>query len=151
MDDISRMFTCFVAPFEILVASIFLYQCVPPHLDFFTHDLTPLFNQLSHHRLLGISAFAGFFVLILGWPLNSFIARRSIRIQKGVMAARDKRMGVLNELIGAVKFIKFFAWEDRWIERALDAREVEMGWMIKGLSHMLSKSLVWSDVCTQPG
>ena len=30
------------------------------------------------------------------------IARRSIEIQKGVMAARDKRMGVLNELISAV-------------------------------------------------
>lgn len=31
-----------------------------------------------------------------------------------------------------VKFIKFFAWEERWIQRALDAREVEMQWMIKG-------------------
>lgn len=66
-------------------------------------------------------------------------------------------MGVLNELIGAVsiwqpantsrqygayrlfrylqvKFIKFFAWENRWIQRVLDAREVEMQWMIKGTS-----------------
>ena len=55
-------------------------------------------------RLLGVSAFAGFFVLLLGWPLNSFVTRRSIRIQKGVLAARDKRMGVLNELIFAVRF-----------------------------------------------
>lgn len=31
-----------------------------------------------------------------------------------------------------VKFIKFFAWEDRWIQRVLDAREVEIQWMIKG-------------------
>ena len=53
-------------------------------------------------RLLGLSAFAGFSILIAGWPLNSWIARRSIRIQKGVLAARDKRMGVLTELIGAV-------------------------------------------------
>lgn len=82
---------------------------------------------------MGWSAFAGFFVLVAGWPLNSFIAKRSIRIQKGVLAARDKRMGVLNELIGAVKFIKFFAWEERWIQRALDAREAEMKWMIKGV------------------
>ena len=71
--------------------------------------------------------------MILSWPLNNFAARRSIRIQKGVSAARDKRMGVLNELISAVKFIKFFAWEDRWIQRVLDAREVEMQWMVKGI------------------
>lgn len=54
-------------------------------------------------RLLGFSAFAGFVLLMAGWPLNSFITKRSIRIQKGVLAARDKRMGVLNELIGAVR------------------------------------------------
>lgn len=82
--------------------------------------------------MLGWSAFAGSFVLILSWPLNNLVARRSIRIQKGVSTARDKRMGVLNELISAVKFIKFFAWEDRWIQRVCDAREVEMQWFWKG-------------------
>ncbi|KAH7910089.1 hypothetical protein BJ138DRAFT_1193608, partial [Hygrophoropsis aurantiaca] len=56
------------APFEIIIASIFLYN------------------------LLGISAFAGFIALVAGWPLNSFVAKRSIRIQKGLSASRDKRM-----------------------------------------------------------
>ena len=53
-------------------------------------------------RLLGLSAFAGFIVILAGWPLNSFISRRSLRIQKGVLAAVDKRMGVLDELIKSV-------------------------------------------------
>ena len=61
-----------------------------------------LISSLTLDRLLGLSAFAGFIVLIAGGPLNSYIARRSIRIQKGVLAARDTRMGVLNGLIGAV-------------------------------------------------
>jgi hypothetical protein len=60
-------------------------------------------------RLLGFSAFVGFFVLVVGWPLNSYLARRSIRIQKGLLAARDKRMGVVSELIGAVRSIECFA------------------------------------------
>ena len=41
-------------------------------------------------------------------------------------------MAVMTELLGSIKFIKFFAWEERWIGRVLDAREVEMQWMIKG-------------------
>jgi hypothetical protein len=53
-------------------------------------------------RLLGLSAFAGFIVLLAGWPLNHILARSNIRIQKGVLAARDKRMGVLDELIKSV-------------------------------------------------
>ena len=35
-------------------------------------------------------------------------------------------------MVVQVKFIKFFAWEERWIGRALDAREAEMQWMVKG-------------------
>ncbi|KAF8153792.1 multidrug resistance-associated ABC transporter [Crassisporium funariophilum] len=117
---VSGAYFIYGAPFEIIIASVFLYQ------------------------LLGISAFAGFIVLIAGWPLNSFIARRSVRIQKGVLAARDKRMGVLNELIGAVKFIKFFAWEERWIDRALDSREAEMKWMVKARINSVMFYLLWT-------
>ena len=65
-------------------------------------------------------------------------------------------MGVLTELLGGVciphdaccrgsltcpaqvKFIKFFAWEERWIKRVLDARDVEIKWMIKCLFSFLS-------------
>ncbi|EGN91771.1 hypothetical protein SERLA73DRAFT_157398 [Serpula lacrymans var. lacrymans S7.3] len=117
---ISGSYFIYGAPFEILIASVFLYD------------------------LLGVSAFAGFVVLLAGWPLNSFIARRSIRIQKGVSAARDKRMAVLNELIGAVKFIKFFAWEERWIQRAMEARGFEMGWMVKARINSVMFSSLWT-------
>ncbi|KZT21758.1 multidrug resistance-associated ABC transporter [Neolentinus lepideus HHB14362 ss-1] len=117
---ISGMYFIYGAPFEILIASLFLYQ------------------------LLGLSAFAGFVVLLLGWPLNSFIARRAIRIQKGLLAARDKRMGVLNELIGAVKFIKFFAWENRWIDRAMEARQKEIQWMVKARINSVMFSMLWT-------
>ncbi|EKM76533.1 hypothetical protein AGABI1DRAFT_122491 [Agaricus bisporus var. burnettii JB137-S8] len=116
----SGLYFIYMNPFEIVIASVFLYQ------------------------LLGWSAFAGFFVLFIGWPLNTFLGRRSVRIQKGVLAARDKRMGVLNELIGAVKFIKFFAWEDRWIERALDARSKELKWMTKARTNSVMFYLLWS-------
>ncbi|KZT05166.1 multidrug resistance-associated ABC transporter [Laetiporus sulphureus 93-53] len=107
------------APFEIAIAATFLYQ------------------------LLGWSAFVGFIVLVIGWPLNNYVSRRAVRIHKGLSNARDKRMGVLNELIGAMKFIKFFAWEDRWIKRVMDAREVEMKWMIKSRVNAVCFSLIW--------
>ncbi|KAG6905347.1 hypothetical protein DXG01_003303, partial [Tephrocybe rancida] len=63
------------APFEILLASLFLYN------------------------LLGFSGLTGFLVLLPGWLLNLYIARSSICMQKGLLAARDRRMGVLSEMI----------------------------------------------------
>ncbi|KAJ7807829.1 hypothetical protein B0H14DRAFT_3152303 [Mycena olivaceomarginata] len=115
----SGLYFLYGAPMEIIIGSIFLYQ------------------------LLGFSAFAGFVVLLLGWPLNNFISRRSVRIQKGVLKAKDARMAVLNELISAVKFIKFFAWEQRWIDRALKSRDTELKWMIKARINYVAFYTLW--------
>ncbi|KAF8189625.1 multidrug resistance-associated ABC transporter [Mycena galopus ATCC 62051] len=117
---VSGAYNIYGAPIEIIVGSTFLYS------------------------LLGWSAFAGFGVLVVGWPLNSYVARRRVRMHKGELKARDGRMSVVNELIGAVKFIKFFAWEERWIKRAMDAREVEMGWMVKSRLNSLMFFLIWA-------
>ncbi|KAF7321054.1 hypothetical protein HMN09_00192800 [Mycena chlorophos] len=117
--QISGFYFLYGAPMEIIIGSVFLYQ------------------------LLGLSAFAGFVILLLGWPLNSFLTKRSIRIQKGVLKARDERMGVLTELIGAIKFIKFFAWETRWIDRAMGARANELKWMIKARMNGIGFYVLW--------
>ena len=79
-----------------------------------------------------------------GLALRRFLARRSISISKGLLAARDKRMGVLNELLGAIKFIKFFAWEDRWIQRTMDARKKELSWMVKSRINSILFSAIWT-------
>ncbi|KIK33514.1 hypothetical protein CY34DRAFT_18321 [Suillus luteus UH-Slu-Lm8-n1] len=105
-------------PFEIIIVTTFLYN------------------------LLGISSFTGFIVLLAGWPLNNFVTTRSIHLQKSVSALRDQHMAVLNELIRAVKFIKFLAWEDRRIQRAMDAPGVEMNLMVKG---RINSVLIWTS------
>ncbi|KAH8825097.1 multidrug resistance-associated ABC transporter [Flagelloscypha sp. PMI_526] len=103
----SGLYFLYQAPFEIVFACLMLYQ------------------------LLGWPAFAGFIALILSWPLNSFLSKRAVRIYKALSIARDKRMTVLNELISSVKFIKFFAWEERWIARAMESRKNELTWLTK--------------------
>lgn len=128
----------FVGVIEVIIASAFLYQYVHP-----LHLLCILISTLHAYRLLGLSAFAGFVVMIIGWPLNSYVTRRRIRIQKGVSVARDRRMAVLSELLSSVRFVKFFAWEGKWIGRVMDARAYEMGWMVKG---MLFRSLIHTSM-----
>ncbi|KAJ7035492.1 hypothetical protein C8F04DRAFT_1221175 [Mycena alexandri] len=116
----STMYFLYGAPFNILIGSIFLYQ------------------------ILGWSAFAGFGVLLVGWPLNSYITSWSFSMSKGRSKARDKRTSLVGELISSIKFIKFFAWEDRWINRAMAAREEEMKWMAKIRTNTVLLNAVWS-------
>ncbi|KAI5115939.1 hypothetical protein M0805_009349, partial [Coniferiporia weirii] len=119
---VQSLYCIYGASFEVIVACAFLYQ------------------------LLGWSAFAGFFILLLGSPLNSFITRRALHIQKGILAARDKRMSVLNELIGSIKFIKFFAWEGRWIAHTLEARAIELSWLVKSRFNSVLFQALWTTV-----
>ncbi|KAF9255339.1 multidrug resistance-associated ABC transporter [Marasmius fiardii PR-910] len=102
-----------------------------------------VFGCIYLYQLLGWPAFAGLSVILAAWPLNTLLARRGIKMQKGNMAARDKRMGVVNELVAAVKFIKFYAWEQRWIDRAIEAREKEIDWMIKVRINSILYSILW--------
>ncbi|KAJ6593252.1 multidrug resistance-associated ABC transporter [Mycena capillaripes] len=133
--EVAVLYFLYGAPMELVIASIFLYQ------------------------LLGLSAFAGIFVFIVGWPLNSYLSNQSVRIQKGWLKAKDARMGVLTELdnfafanllglnnsrlIGSVKFIKLFAWEQRWIDRALKARNEEIKWMTRARLNGAAFGLLW--------
>ena len=81
---------------------------------------------------LGPSALAGiaFFALIA--PTQGRIMKAFIAMCIKTMLRTDKSAKLLQELLGGMKIIKFFAWEERWIGRALDAREKEMKWLIKG-------------------
>ncbi|KAI0366584.1 multidrug resistance-associated ABC transporter [Pilatotrama ljubarskyi] len=110
----------------------FLYQC----------PLDILFAALFLYRLLGSAAFIGFLVLLLTWPLNDLAGKRAIRIQRGLSNARDKRMGALSELLSAIKLVKFFAWEDRWIHRVLHARHTELQCLVRARVNAVVFSLI---------
>ncbi|KIJ35247.1 hypothetical protein M422DRAFT_262416 [Sphaerobolus stellatus SS14] len=110
------------APFDVIIASVFLYQ------------------------LLGVSAIAGFAVLLVGTPLNNFISRRRLKIQKSLLGAKDKRTTVLNELLTGLKLVKFYAWENRWIDRVLGARSIEIKWLAKMRTNQILFSAIWSLV-----
>ncbi|EJU04810.1 hypothetical protein DACRYDRAFT_114129 [Dacryopinax primogenitus] len=116
------LYNIYTAPFEIAIALVFLYQ------------------------LLGWSAFAGVAVLVIAAPLNTIMSRRMIKLATGVSAARDKRMGVLTELIQAIKFIKFFAWENQWIDRAMKARQEELNWLVKNFINSLLFRALFANV-----
>ncbi|KAJ3842758.1 hypothetical protein EV361DRAFT_888642 [Lentinula raphanica] len=118
---ITAIYMMYNAPVEIVIGLLYLYN------------------------LLGPSALVGLVVLVAGWPLNTYLTKRSMEIYRGTAKVRDKRMGVVSELIGAIKFIKFFAWEYKWIDRAMNEREKEMSWMLKSRINSIMFYILWSS------
>eukprot|EP01084_Bolivina_argentea_P028756 53396_1 len=76
------------APFQISVAIYLLYQQI------------------------GWSVFIGLALqLVFMAPLQMLVMTNARKLQKLVMKKRDKRMEVINEVFGAMKIVKMYAWE----------------------------------------
>ncbi|KAI8881658.1 P-loop containing nucleoside triphosphate hydrolase protein, partial [Backusella circina FSU 941] len=63
------------------------------------------------YRLLGNSALWGVLLMVICQPIIYLIGARFQYQHEAVMAATDKRLKVINELLSSIRIIKFFAWE----------------------------------------
>lgn len=84
--------------------------------------------------------------MLLALPLNTIIVRRTSSFQRSVSSMRDRRMRAMNEAIQAIKFIKFSAWESRWMARVLDARSSELQWLRKLKISFFFLGMMWDIV-----
>ncbi|KAG0215811.1 hypothetical protein BGX28_008121 [Mortierella sp. GBA30] len=78
------------------------------------------------YRILGWSAFAGVVTMACFIPFNLFLTKKVEKIQDELMAATDKRAELMNELLQAIRVIKFFSWERNFYGKVDKARELEL-------------------------
>ncbi|KAJ1311227.1 hypothetical protein OPQ81_009727 [Rhizoctonia solani] len=97
-----HFFSLVDAPIEIIIGTFFLYT------------------------LLGVSCFFGLAVTCLFLPMNHFASKVVIDAQDNLMKARDERVGLMNEVLGAMRMLKFMAWERSFETRVLKIREREL-------------------------
>ncbi|KAH8831236.1 hypothetical protein DL96DRAFT_1695080 [Flagelloscypha sp. PMI_526] len=116
---LSMVWFLYASPLQLGIAAVFLY------------------------KLLGWPAFVGFSVLFVGMPLNAWLSKRTISIAKRINVARDKRMSVVAEVISSIKFIKFFAWEEKWIDRAMEKRANEIKQIVRARINEVFYTLYW--------
>jgi len=75
---------------------------------------------------LGPSALAGFAVFIVLTPIQGKIMKSLFATRRKTMVWTDKRAKLLQELLGGMKLIKFFAWEKPFLNRIAGYRKHEM-------------------------
>ena len=75
---------------------------------------------------LGPSALAGFAVFIILTPIQSEIMKFLFRTRRKSMEWTDKRAKLLQELLGGMKLVKFFAWEVPFLKRIAGFRQHEL-------------------------
>ncbi|ETW77907.1 ABC transporter [Heterobasidion irregulare TC 32-1] len=97
-----HLFTLVDSPIEIVIGTVFLY------------------------KLLGASSFFGLAATCVFLPLNHFAGKVVVGAQDSLMKARDERVSLMNEILGAIRMLKFMAWERSFEARVLKIREKEL-------------------------
>ncbi|KAI0635675.1 P-loop containing nucleoside triphosphate hydrolase protein [Trametes polyzona] len=78
---------------------------------------------------LGPSALAGFAFFILATPIQTVAMKHFIKLRHKSMQWTDKRAKLLQELLGGMKIIKYFAWENPYLKRIEELRGREMSYI----------------------
>ena len=92
------------------------------------HHLAHIFCSPTpiHKTLSGPSCLAGVVVIFCLIPITKTVAAWLGRIQKILMKARDDRVALNNEILGAMKIIKLQAWEESFSAKLLKLRDYEL-------------------------
>ncbi|GJQ15581.1 hypothetical protein GpartN1_g7372.t1 [Galdieria partita] len=106
-------------PFQIVVSMIFLYN------------------------VIGISAFAGFALMLALIPLNLVLARIMRRLSQSLMKRKDDRVRAVNEMLLGIRQIKLFAWEESIKNHILELRELEVQSLRKLMIYNAVSGFVW--------
>ncbi|KAK0469912.1 ABC transporter, partial [Desarmillaria tabescens] len=78
---------------------------------------------------LGPSALAGFAFFVVAAPIQTMVMKKLFAIRENGMKWTDKRAKLLQELLGGMKVVKFFAWEIPFAKRIWEFRQKEMSFV----------------------
>lgn len=75
---------------------------------------------------LSYSALAGFSILVIGTPILYNIIKKLFNRRRAINQITDQRVSLTQEILQAVRFVKFFGWESSFLERIGDIRKREV-------------------------
>lgn len=78
---------------------------------------------------LGPSALAGFALLIVASPVQTYALKRFFTLRMKSMAWTDKRSKILQEVLSGMRVIKLFSWEVPFLKRISVFRQNEMAYV----------------------
>ncbi|KAI9286497.1 P-loop containing nucleoside triphosphate hydrolase protein [Umbelopsis sp. AD052] len=111
----------------------------------YTTPLAIIFALYYLYNLMGWSCFVGMTVILISMPLNSWIQKRFAKVQERLMAARDKRVTLMNESLQAIRMLKFFAWEKSISERIMAARQIELRKLVSMFLVNAGFTVLWNS------
>ncbi|KAG0243312.1 ABC transporter type 1, transmembrane domain-containing protein [Mortierella sp. GBAus27b] len=95
------------------------------------------------YNLLGYASLVGIAFMIVSYPIPAKLYAVIMKLFKGIMNTKDERMDALNEMLSAIRIVKFFGWEGKFEEKITAAREKELKRTKESYKQIIMADIVW--------
>lgn len=95
------------------------------------------------YYLLGTTAIIGAAFMLITLPIPALLFSAVMKLFQNIMNTKDTRMDALNEMLSAIRIVKFFGWEGKFVEKITAARESELNQTKKSYIRMALAETVW--------
>lgn len=75
---------------------------------------------------IGWSALAALLVLFTLAPLTAYVAKKFTHLDEDMMKHRDRRITLMTQAMGAIRVVKYFAWEKSVAKEVTEVRDKEL-------------------------
>ncbi|KAF9999779.1 hypothetical protein BGZ79_006630 [Entomortierella chlamydospora] len=95
------------------------------------------------YNLLGNASLVGIGFMIISYPIPAKLYAMIMKLFKDIMNTKDERMDALNEMLSAMRIVKFFGWEGKFEEKITAAREKELKRTRESYTKIILTDIVW--------
>ncbi|KAG0049393.1 hypothetical protein BGZ83_005801 [Gryganskiella cystojenkinii] len=96
--------------------------------------------------LLGYASLVGIVCMFVTYPIPAKMYAMIMKLFKDIMSTKDDRMDALNEMLSAIRIVKFFGWESKFEEKITAAREKELERTKESYIKMIFTDVIWMIV-----
>jgi len=105
-----------------------------------------IFASIQLYWLLGYAALVGIGFMFVSYPIPAMLFSAIMKLFKAIMTTKDERMDGLNEMLSAIRIVKFFGWESKFVEKITAARTKELEQTKKSFIRMTVAGIAWMIV-----
>ncbi|KAF9216328.1 hypothetical protein BGZ59_010123, partial [Podila verticillata] len=95
------------------------------------------------YQVLGYASLVGIAFMFAAYPIPAKLYAMIKKLFKDIMTTKDDRMDMLNEMLSAIRIVKFFGWESKFQEKITIARNKELEHTRASYKNIVLANLVW--------
>ena len=81
-------------------------------------------------KLIGWPCLIGVLTVAVAQGINAFITRLLLRYERLRRSATDDRLQVTSQFVEAIRHLRWYGWQNEWLEQIISARQRELNWRV---------------------